>query len=423
MSLDPSSVLAIAFVLATLPVCFVWPWIGSLLWWWVSFTNPFQLATGLGFEGWIGSLMSLATVAGAIRSRERFPLPRSREVCLLVAFWIWCVVTTAVAAIDPPRAWKRLAIFSQIVVMTVVVVALFQERRKLTIMLWVTALSLGLYAAHGASWILWTGNAARLDGPLASQIENNNDLAAALVALAPFFVFLGARAANPWLRAAALLLFGAMVIAILGTYSRASFLALCVMLVWLGAIGRWRAVAVAGVALIIFLLCTPAHTFARRIDTIRTYQKNTSAQARLASWYVALRIGLDHPLLGAGFRPFSDETYERYLPGYVGWHDAHNMFLQVFAEHGFPGLVLYAALIASTLRTLWRLVRDPPAPAAGWFQDAAHMLLMGLITYVVAGTFHCLSYREILFHLLGLAIVLHSLARARGHVVAHARPR
>lgn len=410
-----SIILSVGFVLAALPVCFMWPWVGSLLWWWVSFMNPYELATGLGFKGWFGSLIALATAAGAVRSSERYAMPRSRELYLLLALWAFCALTTVVAAINPFRAWIRLLFLSRILVMTLVVIVLFQQRRKLTIMLWITALSLGAYAAGGALWILRTGGAPRLDGPFGSQLQNNNDLAAALVALAPFLVFLGARAARPWLRFTALVIFGAMVIAILGTYSRASFLALGVVLVCLGAYRQWRAVAVACIAWAVFLVFTPPQKWVQRVDSIRTYEADRSAASRTESWYVALRIGLDHPVLGAGFRPFSEETYRRYLPGYVGYHDAHNMFLQVFAEHGFPGLIIYSALVVSTMVTLWRTAHRPLEPEADWIQDYARMLQVSLVAYLVAGTFHCLSYREIFFHLLGLAIIVDTLARAPGH--------
>jgi probable O-glycosylation ligase (exosortase A-associated) len=410
------AVILVAFILASLPICFLWPWIGSGLWWWVSFMNPYELATGFGYKGWFGSLISVATVAGAVMTTQRYRLPRSPQLYLLLALWAWCGFTTAVAAINP-RAWARLLILSQILATSIVVVALFQERRKLTALLWVTALSLGSYATTGALWMLRTPEAERLDGPWHSQLQNNNDLAAALVALAPFFVFLGHGSPRRWLRYAALVVFGAMVVAILGTYSRASFLAFCVLLVALGWWRQWRAVAVACAAWIVFLSFTSPAKWLARIASIGVYWTDASAVARFDTWYVALRVGLDHPILGAGFRPFSEAMYQRYIPGYHGYRDAHNMFLQVFAEHGFPGLMIYTALVVSTLLTLWRTARHPVTPATGWIHDYARMLLLGLACYLVAGTFHCLSYREIFFHLLVLGIIVDTLARAPGHAV------
>lgn len=410
----------IGLVVASLPICFMRPWIGSLLWWWVSFMNPHQLAHSFAFDGWFAILIALATVAGAAVSPERYPLPRSRERYLLMALWGFCALTTTVAAINPWRAWVRLAIMSAILVMTFVVTSLFQDRRKLRVLLWVTALSLGSYALNGAVWVLWTGGVERLDGPMYSQIQNNNDLAAALVGLAPFFVFLGASASQRWLRHVSLGVFGVMVVAILGTYSRAAFLALCVVLVLLACYRQWRAIAIACTAWAVFLLCTAPAKWVDRIDSIRTYEADHSARLRPLSWYVAMRIGLDHPFFGAGFRPFNRDMYARYIPGYVDDHDAHNMFLQVFAEHGFPGLILYTGLIASTLVTLWRTARRPLEPHAGWIRDYAQMLLVSLAGYLVAGTFHCLSYREVFFHLLALAMIVDTLARAPGHVVDRA---
>jgi probable O-glycosylation ligase (exosortase A-associated) len=417
-------ILLAILIVASLPVCFLRPWIGSALWWWVSFMNPHQLATGFLFNGRFASLIAVATLAGLLVTAERYRLPRCRELYLLIALWGFCGLTTAVAALNPEIARWRLLVLSETLVMTFVVLALFQDRYKLTVLMWATALSLGWYAVAGAVWILCTGEVRDLPGPVDSTIRNNNDLAAALVAIAPFFVILGSRAQR-LVRYAAFSIFAAVVVAILGTHSRAALLAIAtvLMLILLGWRRQWRALALAAVAFAAFLLCTSPQKFAARVGTIGKFQQEPSAAMRPKSWYVALRLGLDHPLLGAGFRPFSRAAYERYIPGYSDDHDAHNIFLQVFAEHGFPGLILYTLLIASTLTTLWRNARRPRTdPGAGWIQDYAWMILIGLAGYLVAGQFHCLSYREILFHLLALAMIVDALARAPGHVIPIVSP-
>ena len=57
--------------------------------------------------------------------------------------------------------------------------------------------------------------------------------------------------------------------------------------------------------------------------------------------------------------PFADR--QQYGIG-VRWNAPHNSFIQVGAELGVPGLVLFVGMIASTFVALRRLVRRRPAP-------------------------------------------------------------
>jgi probable O-glycosylation ligase (exosortase A-associated) len=417
---DNRDVVVLVSLIAGVPFCFFFPWAGAMLWGWDGFLLPNRLARSQVVGTYYGWMLPLAALAGLAVSGKRHSLPRSREMYLLLALWAFCGLTTAVA-IYPERAWVHLIELSRILAMILVVIALSQDRRTLTILMWATAVPLGCYAVGGVVWLMLTGGAHPLYGPRAADVENNNDLAAALIAVLPFFVFLARGAPRRWMAYGALGLFGASIVAILGTYSRAAVIALVVVLVALALCRQWRALAIAAAAWLVFVSIAPQKKWYARVDTIRTYQQDSSAVKRLSSWYVALRLGLDHPLFGAGFRPFSPETYQRYIPGYSDYHDAHNHFLQVLAEHGFIGLAIYTALIASTLATLWRMARPPPQPGAEWVQDYSRMLLIGLLAFIVDGMFHCLSYRTIFFDLLALSIIVDAVARAPAHVVAPVR--
>jgi O-antigen polymerase len=87
--------------------------------------------------------------------------------------------------------------------------------------------------------------------------------------------------------------------------------------------------------------------------------KPDSANGRLLIWKITGAMIKDHPLWGIGFDRFAVEygnyqaayfasgigtPTEEYLAGNV--HHAHNEFLQLFAELGFVGLVLFLIVIA-----------------------------------------------------------------------------
>lgn len=415
--MDLRDLIVAVSVAVGVPLCFRWPWIGGVVWGWFCFLYPHRVTIGLVRGTPLVGLVVAATLAGLARTPPPYPLPRSREMYLLLAFWGFCALTT-VTALYPQLAWPRFFRLSMIVVLVLVVMAFCQSQRRLAALMWGTALAVACYAVPGALWVAFThGHAGPLYGPRASDIENNNDLAAAMIATLPFFVFLGPTAPRRWLRRGVLGVYGATVVAILGTYSRAAVLALLFVLVLLAGLRQWRALAVAAVAWVVFLAVTVPQRWIDRVDTIRTFSQEPSAAQRPQEWYVALRLGLDHPVLGAGFAPFTPETYLRYV-GYSDYHNAHNLFLQVLAEHGFPGLALYTALIVSTLVMLWRTGRGPATAAdAPAFRAYALALFVGLVGYIIDAQFHVLSYRPIFFDLLVLAIMVDALARAPAHVI------
>jgi probable O-glycosylation ligase (exosortase A-associated) len=310
--------------------------------------------------------------------------------------------------------------------MTGVTVVLFQDRRKLEILLLVIALSIGLYAAGGALWSLYTGFADRLYGPPRTFLGDNNALGFTLTMVLPIMALARRQAASAWLRHLLLAVFGLSVVAVFATYSRGALIGLCLSLPLTLAL-TWRrdfAIWVATAAACLAIYAAPRQ-WVERMQTITptVYKDDGSGSKRMKSWYVALRLGLDHPLLGAGFRPFEPDVYERYMPGYWDNHDAHNHYLQVFAEHGFTGLLLFVALLVSVFLTLLRTVRETRGdPGRRWIGDAALFVGVSLVAYVVGGVFLNMPYFDLFYQLVAVAVILQQAARAPGNAIATPQP-
>jgi O-antigen ligase len=91
----------------------------------------------------------------------------------------------------------------------------------------------------------------------------------------------------------------------------------------------------------------------------------------------AVVIFLDHPILGQGYDGFrnvcADQKYFRAAP-WPGQHAAdgggaaacnihpHNHYLEALSEAGFPGLLLFVALVAAWARALLRGIGGNPDP-------------------------------------------------------------
>jgi probable O-glycosylation ligase (exosortase A-associated) len=389
---------------------------------WIGYMNPHRLLDGFAYHMPYAKMVAAATLAGLLITRERYALPRTREVYLLAALWVTFLCSTVFVALQPEVAHEKLTEISKILVMTGATIVLFQDRRKLDLLLLVIALSVGYYGVTGALWNLYTGFAERLYGPAKSALGDNNALGFTFTIALPIMVLVRRQAANPWVRHGLLAVFGLSIVALFATYSRGALIGLCLTLPLTLAL-TWRkdvAVLLAAVVACLVVYVAPRQ-WVERMQTITptVYRDDSSGSKRMKSWYVALRLGLDHPFLGAGFRPFEPDVYERYMPGYWDNHDAHNHFLQVFAEHGVPGLLLFVGLLVSLFVTLLRTVRATRGdPERQWISDAAQFIGVSLIAYVVGGVFLNMPYFDLFYQLVAVVVILQRAAQAPGPEIA-----
>ncbi len=403
----------IVTILGLLPVCFFRPWIGVLVWAWIGLMNPHRLTWGLAYSMPFAMLVAIATLGGLVFTSDRRPLPRTRELYILIALWGVFVLSTF-QALYPLDAWDYLSRVSKILLMTFVSLLLLQDEKKLRAFVWVIALSLGYFGLKGGLWALATGGHAQVLGPPDSFIGDNTGIGLALNMTLPLLVFLRREESRRWLRSllSTILVFSA--IAVIFTYSRGAFLGLAAVLFMLMLKSRWKFATAVFIALTISLAPTfiPDQWF-ERMQTIETYEKDQSAVDRLNAWYIAYHIALDYPLFGAGFRPFTPETSRHYLPTTLAPNvDAHSIFFQVLAEHGFTGLVLYAWLIIAVFVDLASVIRRTRGdPSREWMERLAQMLQVSLVAYVVNGLFLSLSYFDLFYYLVAVTMILEVLAR------------
>ena len=88
--------------------------------------------------------------------------------------------------------------------------------------------------------------------------------------------------------------------------------------------------------------------------------ENYAVAERLAHWQAALNMATAHPLLGVGLG-----NYEIVYPGYrlVNWPEplghAHNYYLNILAEAGIIGLLVYGKVWVGIMILSWRGRRHP----------------------------------------------------------------
>lgn len=405
-----------AFILALLPVCLLRPWMGILIWTWLAFMNPHRYTWGFAHDLSFAYFVAIATLVGLVLSNERRPFLWTRETVTLLVLWGWFTVTS-VFGFYPESAWEGWEKTSKILLMTFVTVFLFQDREKLRALLLVVAGSIGFFGLKGGIFSLVTGGQYMVLGPTMSFFSENNELALALNMCLPLLLYLGREEPRRWLRYVLRASFVLSAVAVPFTYSRGGLLGLIAVLsmLFLKARRRWIILPIGVAAVFAFVSFAPERFFAR-VQTIEEYQADESAQLRLMAWRTAYLVAADYPVTGGGFRVLTHRaTYDAYMPEYPRsfGHDAHSIYFNLLAEHGWIGLGIFAVLIVFTMASLRRLRREMARrPEQAWIAGYADMLYVSLIGYLVNGAFLSVAYFDLAYLLLILVPILRKLAAA-----------
>jgi hypothetical protein len=130
---------------------------------------------------------------------------------------------------------------------------------------------------------------------------------------------------------------------------------------------------------------------------------------RIDCWYEALSMWKSHPLTGVGFGQFGEYHYLT----------AHNSFMLTLAELGFPGMLLFSAILYVSLKIpvtlLQRVSAGVPVavePAAlAVFKPWAMALVAALSGLLVGIFFLSFAYHYVLWIYVGLSGALYSAVR------------
>ena len=135
---------------------------------------------------------------------------------------------------------------------------------------------------------------------------------------------------------------------------------------------------------------------------------NFSSEAgRIKVWKRGLKFMLDNPVLGVGVNGFSTaEGLSHHSEG-VKWSVAHNSFLQVGAELGFPGFLAFCFIICVSIRQLRKGIRaelargDPDMNCL----TTSYAMVDALIGFVLTGMFLSMAYSSLFFFQISLCCI------------------
>jgi probable O-glycosylation ligase (exosortase A-associated) len=400
-------------ILIVLVVGCVWtlraPWIGTLMWVVTSIGSP-HVGIGYAAATWpVGMLVGGCTLVGLLITKERQnPFKNSAVIATLVlALWMSLTLPFALEPELSYEGWER---SFKIFLMLFVCIALIDTQKKLHAFVWANVMAIAYYGIKGGVFSLATGGHFMIIGP-GGFIGGNNELALAEIVILPLMRYLQLQATTKWMRWTLGVCMGLIAISAIVSHSRGALLGLLAMVgfFWLKSGNKFRWALIIGVAAVVGLGAMPDEWWSR-MDTIKTYDEDTSAQGRINSWWTAYNIANDR-IMGGGYRLTVNWIFAKYAPNPRVIFVAHSIYFQMMGEQGYIGLLLFLNVGALTWLNARRMIRLAKRdPTLKWAADLGAMIQVSMVGYAVTGAFLSMAYFDLPYNVmamsaLGLAFV------------------
>lgn len=411
--------LFVAFIVfGSLPFILKRPFLGILMLAGLGYMNPHRLCYGFMFSMPVVMIVAVVTLIAMLASKEAKQMVWSREIVLLVIFIAWMGLTTSQAFyVDPALVQYEKVVKIQI--LTFMTLLMLTSRDRVHLLIWVIVLSLGLYGVKGGIFTIVNGGAYRVQGPMGSFIGGNNEMALALVMTVPLMRYLHLQEKNKFVRmglAAGMFL---TVIAAVGSQSRGALVGIVITgaIFWLKSRSKFVTASFIVLSAMAAATIMPVEWF-ERMDTIKTYQEDGSAQGRINAWWTAYHLANDR-VTGGGFETWQAPVFQRYAPNPADWRDVHSIYFEILGEHGYVGLALFLGILGLTWLKCGSIIRFAKRnPDLIWARDLASMVQVSIVGYMSAGAFLGLAYFDYIYHLVAVVVVVHHLVTTQKSTVA-----
>jgi probable O-glycosylation ligase (exosortase A-associated) len=371
--------------------------------------NPNRLCWGFAYEAPLAQITAIVLMGSMLLSKETKKFPLNAITFLWSVFILFMGITTFFAYFPVQAAlnYKQVIKIQLIVFLTMMLIT---DMDKLNKLIWVIVLSIGFYSVKGGLFTLLTGGGFRVWGPPNSYIEDNNSLAVAVLMIIPLMVYLYQTNDEKWIKQSLLAAIVFSLFNVLGSQSRGALVAIIAVGAFYWTKSQSKVASGIFIALLaVSLLAFMPESWHQRMDTINTYEQDSSAMGRINAWKYAYNAA-NHNLLGVGFESWDRETFALYAPNPNDVHAAHSIYFTVLADHGWIGLSLYLLIYFMTWRKLVSIIKQTAKKEElKQFHSLAKMIQVGFIAYFTGGAFLSLTYFDLPWHQIAIVIILQQI--------------
>lgn len=190
--------------------------------------------------------------------------------------------------------------------------------------------------------------------------------------------------------------------------SRGGFIGLLMAMAWLlwHSRKRTRNFLLVGLLMGAFLAVSPLSPLQRIFHPDSS--DTESVQIHLELWRAGWKIVRDHPLAGIGVGQFKSAVGAYSSVKHLS-RLAHNTYLEIAAEMGIPGLILFLGLFGFSFHSLTQVRRTATRDGPGLLSAAAMGIQSGLVGFGAAAFFVSAEFLRMFWFMLFLSICLVSL--------------
>lgn len=431
--------LVFSFILLAVPLAFLAPFAGYLLWGWAGLIAIkfylYGFMSGLGYV----QLFAIITLVALMMKRERSLIPFSpnRTTVLLGWFVAHGLMVALLAYPGLERNWELYGNLTKTALFCALMPMLATSRFRIHALVVMVAMAVSFHGALDGLKFIASGG-----GHNAQAIKtfgDNNHLAIVLLMVLPILYYLYRYSAGKLVRYGFLAALPLTVLAVVATNSRGALMGLFAIAVWIVLKSRSKVLGIVVVGLCVLMVVKLApDQWSTRMETIQTADQDASFMGRVTAWKVSSAIAVANPVFGGGFRAVqSHPVWDsfKHSQGLLGFVDtpmlsrsgvaAHSIWFEVLGDQGFVGLFIFIALLVNafvTRREVWKLVRKN-GPGQQWAGDLVDMLGAALLAYVVSGSLLSAAYFQIPYVCLMLIEVVkqHQLRHAARHPTTKGR--
>ena len=428
----------VAYLVGLLALGFRRPFLFVLAYAYVDIVSPQQLSYFLLNRVPISLIVAGLAVAGWAIADDKKNLRFAPRQFLMLVLLIYAGFTTLHADFPVDAAAKWSWVWKSMVWAIFLPLTLRTRLRVEAYLLFMTLSASAIIIVGAIKTILSGGGYGELNLMVDSNsgLYEGSTISTVAIAIIPLILWLarhGTLFPRDWrVRAfAAGLIFACLLIPV-GTQARTGLICIGVVTLLLLRDAKRRflyggLIAIAGLAAIPFL----PNSFSSRMETIGTYQADSSAASRIAVWGWTWDYAQHHPM-GGGFDAFRGNRLQVTISTGSGVGDIqsvsqqvmidegrayHSSYFEMLGEQGFPGLFMFLILHLTGLVRMEvirrRHLRNDKAEEA-WIAPLATALQSAQVVYLVGSFFVGIAFQPFVLALVGVQIGFDTLVSRSG---------
>jgi probable O-glycosylation ligase (exosortase A-associated) len=398
------------------------PFILTLGYEWTDLVRPSMIVYGPAKLIPFALIFGLPAMIGWFLFDRRDPPRVGLITVLTITMVFWTTLTTTWAA-DPVDGWVKWEATMKTLAFSLFIPFAIRSRNQIEafVQIYIFGLAANV-VTFGAKTILTGGGYGRSLGLSAGNklMTEGANLAMAALVMIPFILFVmrhGRVFPKTWWVMTGYI--GLIVLALATTVGTAERTGLVGMVV-LGATVWWytrykvRMALVCIAAAGIIAISAPASWW-ERMSTISTEAADQSSQVRLLVWKWTLNYVKQHPF-GGGFEVYHIDEISSVDENGQGFTQTgrafHSAYFEMLGEHGYPGLLLFFAILAAAfyaLRQCSRIARRDPNLL--WVNDFSRAVRCCLFINMACGLFIEIGFQPIIWYLIALSFTTREYVR------------